>query len=40
MNISSDGLNNIGTSPDRVRNDIVRRGMTVNALVSFAGGLE
>jgi hypothetical protein len=33
MDISSDGRNNIGISPDRVRNEIVRRGMTINALV-------
>ncbi|HEY7766133.1 MAG TPA: DUF1194 domain-containing protein [Aestuariivirgaceae bacterium] len=33
MDISSDGRNNIGISPDRVRNQIVRRGMTINGLV-------
>jgi hypothetical protein len=33
MDISSDGRNNIGVSPDRVRNQIVRRGMTINGLV-------
>src|SRR5687767_3647393 len=33
MDISSDGRNNIGISTDRVRNDIVRRGMTINGLV-------
>jgi hypothetical protein len=33
MDISSDGRNNIGISTDRVRNDIVRRGITINGLV-------
>lgn len=33
MDISSDGRNNIGVSPDRVRNQIVSRGMTINGLV-------
>jgi hypothetical protein len=33
MDISSDGRNNIGISPDRVRNDIVNRGITINGLV-------
>jgi hypothetical protein len=33
IDISSDGRNNIGISPDRVRNELVRRGMTINALV-------
>jgi hypothetical protein len=33
MDISSDGRNNIGVSTDRVRNEIVRRGITINGLV-------
>jgi hypothetical protein len=33
MDISSDGRNNIGISTDRVRNDIVNRGITINGLV-------
>jgi uncharacterized protein DUF1194 len=33
IDISSDGRNNIGVSPDRVRNQIVRRGITINGLV-------
>lgn len=33
MDISSDGRNNIGVSTDRVRNEIVGRGMTINGLV-------
>jgi hypothetical protein len=33
MDISSDGRNNIGISPDRVRNVIVKRGITINGLV-------
>jgi hypothetical protein len=33
IDISSDGRNNIGISPDRVRNQIVRRGITINGLV-------
>ena len=33
MDVSSDGRNNIGMSPDRVRNEIVRRGITINGLV-------
>ena len=33
IDISSDGRNNIGISPDRMRNEIVKRGMTINALV-------
>jgi hypothetical protein len=33
MDISSDGRNNIGMSPDRARNEIVRRGITINGLV-------
>ena len=33
MDISSDGRNNIGASPERVRNGIVRRGITINGLV-------
>jgi hypothetical protein len=33
IDISSDGRNNIGISPDRVRNELVRRGMTINGLV-------
>lgn len=33
IDMSSDGRNNIGISPDRVRNEIVKRGMTINALV-------
>jgi hypothetical protein len=33
MDISSDGRNNIGISTDRVRNEIVKRGITINGLV-------
>jgi hypothetical protein len=33
IDISSDGRNNIGISTDRVRNEIVRRGITINGLV-------
>jgi Protein of unknown function (DUF1194) len=33
MDISSDGRNNIGVSTDRVRNEIVKRGITINGLV-------
>ena len=33
IDISSDGRNNIGISTDRVRNEIVRRGVTINGLV-------
>ena len=33
IDISSDGRNNIGISPDRIRNEIVKRGITINALV-------
>ena len=33
IDISSDGRNNIGISPDRVRNQIIRRGITINGLV-------
>ena len=33
MDISSDGRNNIGVSTDRVRNEIIKRGITINGLV-------
>jgi hypothetical protein len=33
MDISSDGRNNIGVSTDRVRSEIVKRGITINGLV-------
>jgi hypothetical protein len=33
LDISSDGRNNIGVSPDRVRDQLIRRGTTINALV-------
>jgi hypothetical protein len=33
IDISSDGRNNIGISPDRVRNELVKHDITINALV-------